>query len=298
MFDTIKSLFKYERSEGALFDDSTGIKIQSQKEERHSLLNPNLEPHVVVKPKANVSHTLSTNIVKNTGSSVDEVRLAPRSGHKNDNMNYYHFAGTALYLKTNRQRKVNLDAFNESSAVEKLVTDGYERNSIDIHIEPFDDPTPDQLRAMDEHDDYLPSPACKYDVSYLIDRYMNDDVNSDIEVLRFATSRGIMLSYYLGVGRSFCFDLGQSELHKMIWYDLDEKERIAYFICNVSADAGKGWQLNRFDEFMALADKLSADSSFMKSYKQYYSNDFDGLKGWNSSRYRQRLCYTKVLEYL
>lgn len=268
MFDFLSRLFHKSNSARASSERSDGLHVQSSGPAAEIRIKPKIEAH------------FSVNEVSNKNATDVEVRFSPRTGHKTDNLNYLCFAGTGLFIKTNRQRKASAEAFSLQEAIDELVDLGYDRDSLDIHEVPPEPSTIDQVKSMRDHNDYMPEPMCKVDASYLIGRYMYDEHSPDQEILDFATSRKIKLSYYIGL----------ESLYWQIWQNSSRRECLAFFLCCVSKDSKGNWQFGRYDEFLRLADQLLEDNRFMKSFREYYS--FDSFKGFGSGQYRRRLCYT------
>lgn len=236
-------------------------------------------PEISIAPSVTASFSVVE--VENEFATNQSVKDSPQTGHSKDNLNYYHYAGEALFLQTNRMRKVSADAFDIESAVDEIVSQGYDRDSVSISPTPFDPPTEGQIESMKKHNDYIPSNLSSIDASYLISRYMNDDPAPDPRLLDFATSRKIKLSYYIG----------NKNLHDKIWKSLSQDEKFAFFLCCVSNDSSGDWRFGRWSEFLDKGKGLQADTKFMKSFKEHYNlGYFNGMEG--TGRYRQRACYT------
>lgn len=236
-------------------------------------------PEISITPS--VTSSFSVVEVENKYATNQSVKDSPQTGHLKDNLNYYRYAGEALFLQTNRMRKVSADAFDVESAIDDIVSQGFDRDSVSISPASFDPPTDGQIESMKEHDDYIPPNLSSIDASYLISRYMNDDPTPDVRLLEFATSRKIKLSYYIG----------SKELHDKIWKSLSQDEKFAFFLCCVSNDSSGDWCFGRWSEFLDKGKGLQADTKFMKSFKEHYNlGYFNGMEG--TGRYRQRACYT------
>jgi len=285
MFDRIKSVFKpkhaISREEQAILNKlskpESEIVYRPAPTHRPAASKPAAEKRVI---RSGPGYELSVQYVENENATNTEIRFSPRTGHPSDNLNYLFYTGTGLFIKTNRQRKVSVEAFSEDEAVDKLVSDGYDRDSLDIHRSDPDPATPDQIRAMSDHDDFIPEPLCKLDASALINRYQHDEHSPTREILDFATSKKVYLSYYIGL----------ESLYWQIWQAFSPRERIAFYLCVVSKDKKDDWQLSRFDEFLGYADQLMNDSKFIKSFNEHYESD--SFKGLGSGQFRRRVCYT------
>ena len=235
------------------------------------------QPSVTFKMTTSASFSVSES--ENEYATAAAVKNSPKTGHPNDNLNYLHFEGTGVFKQTGRSRKVKADAFDETEAKKEIVMDGFDYDSIDIHVADPKPPTEGQVEAMAKHNDYIPPHISSVDASYLIDRYMNDDPEPDPRLLEYATSRKIKLSYYIG----------RKALHDKIWKNLTPPEKFAFFLCCVSADDTGDWRFDRWDEFLEKGKQLEEDPKFMKSFKEHYSMGF--FNGFGQGRYHQRSCY-------
>lgn len=175
-----------------------------------------------------------------------------------DNMNAMVFKGKGLFLQTNRQRKIELIAFSYNEAINKLISDGYDPDKIDIHRDHFDPPSEEQLQAMRNHNDWIPDNACSQDMSAIICRYTEDDRNADKSLMDFATQRGFVFSYFIG----------QKALIKRLLNTFSSEEKIALYIAYVKRDLTGTWDLNNFDKYKVSAIQLMDNKQFMDSFKR------------------------------
>lgn len=281
MFEFLSNMFHRSRSGPTPSEHSDGIKSQGVPATDMHVLDQmkSDEPRDSIRPKAPASVTVVD--VPNQNATSDSVKHSPRIGHPNDNLNYLHYEGKGVYLKTGRERKVSMDAFSESEALDDLVLAGYDRDSIHIHVADPDPATVDQIQSMRDHGDYIPEPMCKVDASYLISRYMEDDAAPPHCLLDFATERKIQLSYYIGL----------KSLFYQFQHHLSREELMAVWLCHLSFDMKGDWQFSRFSEFVELGRQLMNDSKFMKSWNEHHS--FERFRGLCSDgQYRRRLYYT------
>ena len=281
MFNFLSNVFHRSHSAPAPSERSDGIKVQGDPAAgMHVLDRMKLDrPQVSVRPKVSASVTVVD--VPNENATSDSVKRSPRTGHPNDNLNYLHYEGKGVYLQTGRERKVSVDAFSESEALDDLVLAGYDRDSIHIQVAAPEPATVDQIQSMRDHGDYIPEPMCKVDASYLISRYMEDDAAPPRCLLDFATERKIQISYYIGL-KSLFYQF-QSRLSR--------EELMAVWLCHLSFDMKGDWQFSRFSEFVEYGRQLMNDSRFMKSWNEHHS--FERFRGLSSDgQYRRRLYYT------
>ena len=232
----------------------------------------NISSHVSVESKI-----VTTESDVNPENDPRYKDISERTKYK-DNMNCMVFEGNGLFLQTNRKRKIKIMAFSYDDAIDRLVNDGFDRNNISIDRRNFEPPTYEQLYAMNEHDDFIPENICKYDASYIIDRYMEDDKNADKELIDFATKRGLMFSYYIG----------QKNLINQILRDFSEKERIAFFILLVERDKTGNWNFENFIKYVDNAENLLSNEKFMNSYKR-----ISNIANFENNQNRKKTaCYT------
>lgn len=189
-------------------------------------------------------------------SIISSPQPSPEHQALGDNMNHFTFRGTGIYAKNHHKHNLFQDAVTKKDAIEKLVSNGYIRETIEIEAVPFKRPGPGQIEYLENHDDYIPEFACYLDLSTLMSRYRTDDIGANHELIKFATKNNILFSNYIG----------SMDLHKLIWENFDKKKQIAFFICCVSYYETNNWQFERFNEFLSIADKLSQDEKFMKSF--------------------------------
>ena len=282
MFDFVKNRFR-KSSAPAPIERSYGIKVQTDPTvnmhvlDRMKLDRPQIKPST--KPRSQVSVTVSE--VPNKRATRQSIDQSPRTGHPKDNLNYYHYEGRGIFIKTGRERKVSADGFSEANAIDDIALSGFDRDSIQVHVADPEPATIDQIQSMKNHGDFIPAPMCKIDASYLIQRYIEDDAAAPKFLLDYATEKKIQISYYIGL----------NSLFYQFRTRLSHEELMAVWLCHLSYDMKGSWQASRFNEFINLGCQLMNDSRFMKSWNEHHS--FDRFKGLCSEgQYRRRLYYT------
>lgn len=210
---------------------------------------------------------------------VHEISESPYK----DNMSYMRFECNALFVKTNRSRKVIVETFSEEEAREHMIQSGFAPDSISIKRIPFDPPTPDQISAMRSHNNEIPENACKQDVSYLIEKHSKGQKNPDKKLLNFAVSQKVKFSLYAG----------EYSLYGVMWYSFDDLHKVAWYLLCVNHDCSRKWNFDKFDYYLNKAPSLLENQKFYNSFKRYINAGFYGFDG-NTSRNTN--CYKIALE--
>ena len=177
----------------------------------------------------------------------------------NDNLNYMLFDGEGIYEKTGRKRKIHIEAFSEWEAIEELQSSGFSPGTITISRIPFEPPTEPQIDAMKKHHDKIPKKACKIDISFLMEKIIQNQRDPDKQLIDFATSQKVKLSYYTGEKSLYC----------CIWNKFLLEEKFAFYLLCVEKDKRGIWMFDKFDFYKSLASSYINDEKFMNSFKQY-----------------------------
>ena len=184
-------------------------------------------------------------------------------------MNYMLFSGEGTYEKTGRKRNIRIEAFSEHEAIQELQSSGYVPSTINICRVPFDPPSEEQIATMKKHKNKIPKNACKDDISFLIEKAMDDQRIPDKQLIDFATSQKVKLSYYTG----------EKSLYNRIWHKFTLEEKFAFYLLCVGKDKKGIWMFDKFDSYKSLAPKYISDEKFMNSFKRYSGagKDFYGF---------------------
>lgn len=180
----------------------------------------------------------------------------------NDNMNYMIFEGEGIYSKTGRKRKIHIEAFSESEAIETLAAE-YDPGTINISRVPFAPPSEAQISAMRKHGNKVPQKACMIDISFLISKYVEDEPEADKDLITFATKQKVKFSYYTG----------EKSLYRCIWNTFTPEEKFAFYLLCVERDRIEKWKFEKFDYYKSIASNYLNDDKFMNSFKRYSAND-------------------------
>lgn len=222
------------------------------------------------------AHTFRCNISENGGTyelerlfenqpitvNNDTVQPDPKSEF-HDNMNYMIFEGDGIFLETGRKRKIRVEAFSEEEARSDLASAGYDPASLNISRGQFEPPTPDQLDAMRKHRNRIPKNACKYDISYLISKKMENQKDADRQLMDFATKHKVKFSYFTG----------ENSLYYIIWNTFDDAQCAAFYLLCVRKDLTRKWEFALWDYYLDKAATLLNDPKFMNSFKRLLNAD-------------------------
>lgn len=197
-----------------------------------------------------------------------------------DNVNYMVFQGNGVFSKTGRKRTIKpIKAFSYDEAIAILIEQGFIPDSIQIERCCPEPPTEGQLVAMRDHDDIIPPYICKHDASCIIDRYMYEDDFAGKELLNFATTQRIPISYYMG----------KESLLSYLWNIYDDKHRIALYMVFVKKKEYDKWDFENFEKYTSEAMRLMKNQTFIKSFNQIH-----GV----TNILKQTNCYKMVLSLI
>lgn len=180
-----------------------------------------------------------------------------------------NFEGEGVHSTTNRKRKVKIEAFSEQEAIAELQSSGFMPETIKISRIPFDPPTEAQLEAMRNHHDKIPRKACKIDISFLMDKIIDDQRKPEKALIDFATEQKVKLSYYIG----------EKSLYACIWNKLSPEEKFAFYLLCVEKDKKGKWMFGNFEYYKSISPSYLSDDKFMNSFKRYSTsgNTFYGF---------------------
>ena len=191
----------------------------------------------------------------------------------NDNMNYMIFEGEGIYSKTGRKRKIHIEAFSESEAIETLAAE-YNPETISISRVPFEPPSEDQISAMRKHRNRIPKNACKIDITFYMHKIIERQHDPGSQLIEFATKRKVKFSYFTG----------EKSLYDCIWTQFSEIDKAAFYILCVKKDKTGKWNFDRFDQYKEAAKEILKDEKFMNSFKRYINSGFYGFTEETTSR--------------
>lgn len=180
-----------------------------------------------------------------------------------DNLNFRRYECTGVFAETNRKRTRKIEAFTEDDALEEMKSTGFVE-PITVKQIPFDPPSEAQIEACRKYHTIIPDKACKIDVTYIMDREIENDSIPNPDLLRYATEMKITTSYYAGKRNLYC----------NIFRSLDLRDKIAFFAFCIYRFLSKDryGNLNHSphkDLFYSFADTKLSDKSFITSMNRY-----------------------------
>lgn len=181
-------------------------------------------------------------------------------------MNYMIFEGEGVYCKTGRVRKIRVEAFSESEALDALSAE-YSPETIKISRVPFEPPSEDQLSAMRKHGDKIPKHACKADIIFYMHKIIEHQREPENQLMEFATAHKVKFSHFTG----------EKSLYECIWSAFNETEKAAFYIMCVKRDKCGKWNFDFFDQYKLSAKECINDEKFMNSFKRYLNSGFYGF---------------------
>ncbi len=132
------------------------------------------------------------------------------------------FRAKALYKETNRKRTVFFTAKSEAEVVQMLLQAGY-AEPFEI-IEELPEPaTSAQIKYAKALQIDIPPNPTKDDLSALISREVDNDSASNPELIAFAEGRGLSFSKFIG----------KKALYNLIFNNLPQEDKIAFFAFSV-----------------------------------------------------------------
>lgn len=220
-------------------------------------------------------------------SSLFKKENFVKSGNRNDtsllfhNMSLRQYEVKAVYIPTNRSRKLTLYGKNEVDILMQL-TDYKKPDSI-LEIQ-YDPPTEAQLKFAKELKIRVPGACCKWDISALIDEElrkhdMQDEgkkwkhVDPGKGLIEFANAHHIPYSLYAE----------EPHVIRCIWRQLKGAEAIAFMIACMHKHIKGKWDFSKWEQWVKDGDEINQDSSFSRSL-QNCSELEDGFYGfeWRS----------------
>lgn len=178
-------------------------------------------------------------------------------------LNYKLFKVAGKHIETKRVRTLKINAIDEEDAIELAKNSGLETIE-SIEVIPFEPPTERQIEYATDLGITIPDDACKWDVSTLIDRVVERDGTPREELIEFATNRRLFFSKYIG----------KSALYNLIFRELPDLDRVAFFVfCvyrHISDDRHANLDTHPYrDRFYEFAENHVKDERFMKSMNRY-----------------------------
>lgn len=209
------------------------------------------------------------------------------------------FQINALFVKTNRQRKLILNAKCEMEVVSKLVEMGY-REPFEILELPPEPATEAQLKYANNLNINVPNNVSKDDLSVLIQKKLDFDSDPNPELIDFANEIGMDFSKYIG----------KKSLYNLIFNKLELKDKIAFFIFCIYrwlSDDRKGNLAKHPYKlvFYEFSNIMISNERFIKSMNNYSGSDlrFFGVLKFDNGREtyggsQNTIAYKYCIEFL
>ena len=165
--------------------------------------------------------------------------------------------------QTNRRKTIYVNATNEEQAFEISQSQGilppYE-TEVELNY-----PSQNQINYALKLGIKIPESATSFDIYCLLTRYEDGDpTNGNLELLEFAGNRGLLYSKFIG----------KKSLYNLIFDELNDLDRIAFFIFCIyrylsdDRDGNLDTHINK-QSFYDFANEHLYDQKFLKSMNEY-----------------------------
>lgn len=190
------------------------------------------------------------------------------TSYKKCGLSYKSYTIKAKFTATKRIRKLTQEYHNSYTCEQiknLLEQEGYsEPFEISINEE-YNIPTKRQIEYASDLNIPIHSELGKYDISCLIDRVLDCSGEPNPGLIEFADDEKLMFSYCIG----------KKQLYDLVFYQLDDKKTIAFFVFSIyrflyndrEANLNKSPYKNVFFSF---ANKYICDKKFLKSMYDNY----------------------------
>lgn len=173
----------------------------------------------------------------------------------------------ALYVPTNKKRTIKIEAQNKADAIAFIKRDSEYAEPFEIK-EFFDPPTESQLDYAKDLKIKMPRDASIRDASALISRAVDRDSDPNLDLIEYAKGRGLLFSKYAG----------KKTLYNLIFLNLPQLDKIAFFAFSVyrwlSEDRHGNLDTHPQRHFFYDYARLkSGDEKFIKSMEKYQGED-------------------------
>ena len=245
------------------------LQEEPEKPEKHKEPNNSYEAHINTRPS-------------NPRKDFSKTISHPDYG---DNMNSMLFSGKARFIKTGRVRKVLLEAYSESDALDHLMSDGYDTSDCCIKRVSFDRPSDSQLALAKKYHIRIPDKSCMRDVSALLSFAFDYDRKPPKELINFAGPL-FFFSYYSG----------EKLLVRRSMANLKSREdKFCFYIAVVRRDLTGKYNFSQSDKPAAL--KILEDQKVSRSFDLLLKDEFDGYEPDNNCG-KRRACYLAAKKYI
>ncbi len=200
---------------------------------------------------------------------------------------------------TNRKRTIEIKAISKEQALQTANEKGLGEIIEVIQFERL--PTENQIRYANDLHIKITEGLTIDDVSALIDKKVNNDLDPKAGLIDFANERKLGFSKYIG----------EMSLYNLLFDCLDGVDKIAFFTLSIYKWVADDNQTNlnkhvHKNKFYQFATALKDDEQFLKSMNKYSGQDllyFGDMTQGNgvivaNGYSRNTIAYKKVAEYL
>lgn len=183
-------------------------------------------------------------------------------------LNYKRYEGKGLFPGTGRIRTIKgIDAFDEGEVRKVLSSKGL-IEPYEIKVVPFEPATDPQIEYASNLKIKVSPDMTKKDLTYLIDKTIEHDEDPKPGLIQFATEKKIKLSDCIG----------KRALYNLIWNNLDERDKIAFFAFSIYRWLSNDREANlnsspHKDSFYKFAYEKINDTRFVTSMQNYRGED-------------------------
>lgn len=195
-------------------------------------------------------------------------------------LNYNLYSAQAIFIETNHKRTIKkIPAFNEEEVKSYLINNGF-KEPFEITQIPHESPTENQIAYAKDLKIKITPEMTKLDLSYLIDKVLEEEKDANPELIEYATECKIKLSTFIG----------KKSLYDYIWNSLTGLDKIAFFIFCVYRwlSEDRLGNLNKSpykDLFYSFAEQQTDNPSFMRSMTRYKGHE---LRFFGNQKYKSK----------
>lgn len=182
------------------------------------------------------------------------------------NYSIYKVKGTD---ESGKRKSVIKTGVDEQQAIEKAARQGISP-PFSVEILPYDPPTERQIECLKSHGTYIPDEITKDDASSMINRIVEDDLESPAIWL---------FSLAIGLKTNFSAFIGKQDLYENVIYQTNDRDRAALYAYAVQQrikdeSFENMLQDPNLDLFYRFADQAVQDPAIINSLKGREADDF------------------------
>ena len=182
------------------------------------------------------------------------------------NYSIYKVKGTD---ESGKRKSVIKTGVDEQQAIEKAARQGISP-PFSVEILPYEPPTERQIKCLKSHGTYIPDEITKDDASSMINRIVEDDLESP-ELWLFSLA--------IGLKTNFSAFIGKRDLYENVIYQTNDRDRAALYAYAVQQrikdeSFGNMLQDPNLDLFYRFADQAVQDPAIINSLKGREADDF------------------------